>query len=540
MTLNPSYLLAALLLSLVPIAHAKPSIEDKKLTLSAFFKPINQDKIRFSISPLSYIFSGTTADTINTIRLCNATDATCGTCNTSFTIITAGTPIPYSTGGTQYAVSAASVAAYLASQSFADGSYNIGMYVQSSTANCSGSYCSTNTAYSLTPPNNPSSLLCMQATYSGGAVTTLSQSDNGNAVLNTAAPATQLSATVNTLALATSGTPRTLTITNVGTTPASSVAYTPSPALPAGTSIAPASCGSIVASGTCVLTITPGGTASAAAYDTSPAPITLTIAGSNTNTLNPTANILTYASVYQGGYLFSIDDTTAATGSIGGKTAALTDQAPASPNGIVWSSNGTSSTAVSYDFIPGIDQTSTTLSPSPALTPPPPTFYGCNGVTDGACDSKNMVTYYNYYRTGGGPPPTPLSDYSAGVCSSYTIDSAGNVPCVAGNVCYTGWFLPSICEMGPDSGYSICNTSSVEPNIVDNLPSVLGDGTAGGACTAGAGCLSGLYWSSTASSVDQFSAWYENFASASSGGSSQTPDDKVFTLGARCARALTL
>lgn len=377
----------------------------------------------------------------------------------------------------------------------------------------------------------------MQATYSGGAVTALAQSDNGNAVLNTAAPATQLSATVNTLALKTSGTPRTITITNVGTTSASGVVYTPSPALPAGTSIAPASCGSIAASGTCVLTITPGATASAAAYNTSPTPITLTIAGSNTNTLNPTTNILTYASVYQSGYLFSIDDTTAATGSIGGKVAALTDQALAYPSGTVWSSDGTGSGNVSYNTIPGIDETSTTLTPSPALNPPP-TLSACNGATDGACDSNNIVTYYNYYRTGGGTPPTPLTDYSAGLCANYTIDSAGNAPCVAGNACYTGWFLPSICEMGPDSGNSICSASPVESNIVDNLPSLLGDGNQGGTCTAGAGCISGYYWSSTEDSGGpQGYAWSEYFASG--GGSDQGVLDKSLTLGARCSRALT-
>ena len=532
MKLHPLYLSAALILNGAPIAHATPlPPEDERLTLSALFKPISHDNTRFGVSSLHYTFSGAISDTINTIRLCNATDATCGTCNTAFTIITAGTPIPYSTGGTTYGVSPASVAAYLASQSMAAGSYNIGVYVQSSTSNCTGSKCSTNTG-------SNAHLLCMQATYSGGAVTALAQSDNGNAVLNTAAPATQLSATVNTLALQTSGTQRTITITNVGTTSASSVTYTPSPALPAGTSIAPASCGSIAASGTCVLTITPGATASAAAYNTSPTPITLTIAGSNTNTLNPTTNVLTYASVYQSGYLFSIDDTTAASSSIGGKIAALIDQVDIN-TGIVWSSDGTNSTTVSYDIIPGIDETSTTLSASPALNPPP-TLSACNGATDGSCDSNNIVTYYNYYRTGGGTPPTPLTDYSAGLCTNYTIDSAGNAPCVAGNTCYTGWFLPSICEMGPDSGNSICSASPVEPNIVDNLPYLLGDGSSGSSCTAGAGCISGYYWSSTEySGLPQRLAWDEYFASVADGGSHRFGDFKNITYGVRCSRALT-
>ena len=181
MKLHPLYLSVALVLNGAAIVHAAPlPPKDERLTLSAFFKPISHNKTRFGVNSLHYIFSGATADTINTIRLCNATDATCGTCNTAFTLITAGTSIPYSTGGTTYGVSAASVAAYLAGQSMGNGSYNIGMYVQSSTANCSGSYCSTNTG-------SNAHLLCMQATYSGGTVTALAQSDNGNAVLNTPA-----------------------------------------------------------------------------------------------------------------------------------------------------------------------------------------------------------------------------------------------------------------------------------------------------------------------------------------------------------------
>src|SRR3990167_7975344 len=101
----------------------------------------------------------------------------------------------------------------------------------------------------------------------------------------TAAPSTTtLSSSVSTLALsvnntslnaALTGTPRLITITNSGSNSATSVTYSPSPALPSGTTISPSSCGTIAASGTCVLTITPGSTASATAGNTSPTPITL-------------------------------------------------------------------------------------------------------------------------------------------------------------------------------------------------------------------------------------------------------------------------
>ena len=65
--------------------------------------------------------------------------------------------------------------------------------------------------------------------------------------------------------------------------------------------------------------------------------------------------------------MYAFDDTTPNTGSVGGKVATTSDQAAAYPNGIVWSSNGGTgggsggfdSVDVSYDTLPGIDETST-------------------------------------------------------------------------------------------------------------------------------------------------------------------------------------
>lgn len=63
-----------------------------------------------------------------------------------------------------------------------------------------------------------------------------------------------------------SGAARTLTITNTGAAAATNVTYTFSPALPSGTTISPTSCGTIAPAATCVLTITPGATPSAASW----------------------------------------------------------------------------------------------------------------------------------------------------------------------------------------------------------------------------------------------------------------------------------
>ena len=287
------------------------------------------------------------------------------------------------------------------------------------------------------------------------------------------------------------------------------------PSLPVGTTIAPASCGNIAPAGTCVLTITPGATASAAAYDTNPTPITLSVQGTNTNTLTPTLNIVTLASVYQLGFIYSIDDSTPTTGSIGGKVAAVTDQAAAYPSGIIWSSDG-SGTIVSYIAIFGISETSTSATPNPSAGQ----ITGqsaCNGRTDGACDTTNIVTYYNANRAAGGAAPTPLTQYASGLCRA----SIGG---------YTDWYLPAICEMGPASNSSGCVSGT--PNMVTNLPLLLTS------CT-GTSCLSGLYWSSTEySGFPSDLAWGQDFASG--GGSGQPLGDKSSALGVRCSRALTL
>ncbi|MDP1604911.1 MAG: DUF1566 domain-containing protein [Legionella sp.] len=334
---------------------------------------------------------------------------------------------------------------------------------------------------------------------------------------------TTLSASVSTLGLsvndmglnaALTGTPRRITITNTGGSPATNVTYLPSPALPSGTTISPGSCGTIPASGSCVLTITPGNTPSAASGDTNPTPITLTISGSNTNTLTPAINILTYGSVYQGGYIYAVDDTTPDTGSIGGKVAALTDQSA----GVIWSSDGNSS--VSYVAILAIDELSTPLSPSPTLPsypPGTPAYVACDGKSDGACNSSNIVSYYNFNRAAGGAAPTPLDQYAAGLCKA-TISGESD------------WYLPAICEEGYDDSGSGTGCGTQASPTIQNMLSNLFD--------AGVGAISGEYWSSTEWSGDPTQyAWSQTF---DLGNIPQNTFDKTYnTIRVRCSRVLT-
>lgn len=328
-----------------------------------------------------------------------------------------------------------------------------------------------------------------------------SQVNSLNITLVTAPSRAILTTSVATLALQTNGIARIITITNIGTNVATGVTYSPSPALPAGTSITPASCGTIAPAGTCVLTITPGSTPSATPGDTNPTPITLTIRGDNTNTLTPTLNILSYGSVYQSGFVFAIDDTTPNTGSIGGKVASLTDQAAPGPNGIIWSSNGNGSTSADVDYfdIPGIHEDS---------IPPP-----CQGNTDGSCNSTQILNHYTPTST------FPLTFYAAGLCKA-TISG------------YSDWYLPAICELGYDTGGgSGCGTAGSP--LIQNMQSNLVDNGDIGSLTSG-----GNYWSSTEfSGLPDVIAWFQLFAVA--GGSTQSFENKADQVNVRCVRAIT-
>lgn len=242
--------------------------------------------------------------------------------------------------------------------------------------------------------------------------------------------ATTLSSSVSSLTVsvndpglnaALTGTPRQITITNTGSTNALSVNYSPSPPLPSGSTISPANCGNIAPSASCTLTITPGNTASSTPGDTNPTPISLSISGSNTNVLTPDLQIVTYGSVYQGGYIFSVDDTTVNTGSIGGKVAALTDAS----NAADWGGFGTNVGASTNDT-------------------------SSSGSNDGASNTATIVT-----ALGAG-------SYAAALCAA---SSAGG---------FTDWYLPAICEMTPYGGICTAGSTNIQQQLFDASPSIGG------------------------------------------------------------------
>ena len=308
--------------------------------------------------------------------------------------------------------------------------------------------------------------------------------------LSASAPSLALAVNDTALSASLTGIPRTFTLTNTGSTTATSVGYVASPALPAGTTISPANCGDLAPAATCVLTITPGATASAAPGDINPTAVTLAVAGTNTNTLSLSIDVLSYGSVYQAGYVFAVDDTTPNTGSIGGKVGALADQAPIFPNGITWS--------VAYDDIPGIYETST--------NPPE----ACNGNSDGACNSQVIAAFYSPPTTN---PAVSPSNYASGLCAAP----------IAGR---TDWYLPAICEMGYDNG----GGSGCGPMLQNMQTSLVENTTVAG--------LDGYYWSSTEFSINpSIGAFFQLFDSV--GATDQLGANKADQLGVRCVRAIT-
>lgn len=411
--------------------------------------------------------------------------------------------------------------------------------------------------YNVTVLSQPTNQTCTVTNGSG----IVGNANVTNISVGCAINTTTLTRSVSSLALSVtglteygvSGTPisgvaRLITVTNIGSDPAVNLVIT-SPSFPSGTTYS-TSCGPTLAAGSsCTITITPGSTATSDGTNpcttgTAPVADTLSISADNATTISTDIVVLGYACIYQGGYIFAFDDTTPSTGSVGGKVLSTTDQAPAFPNGVIWTSNGgagTAATNVSLDIIPGISDNSTSSSQSPTYSAfnseftstytnvdpfSASSFAPCNGATDGICNTANLVTFYSQFVTnntsgnGGSPPftasagPTNVSYYAAGLCLQ-TIAS------------YSDWYLPAICELG--HGITACHSSS--PTYLQNVQSNLVE-------LNSLNLLTGDYWSSSQYRlVPRRATQVSSYASG--GASQQFTDYKETRNGVRCARTLT-
>lgn len=241
-----------------------------------------------------------------------------------------------------------------------------------------------------------------------------------------------LTASTPSLSLTASGRARHFTVTNTGGQPAQGITVTGAEALPAGSALS-TDCATLAPGAQCTVTLTPGAQASAPPMDIQAQPVNLGIAGSSTNTLSLSVHVLDFGSVFQGGYVFHLDDTTPDTQGVGGKVMSLTlRQNP-------WSEA----------FVFG--------------APPRPDFWdvieGARSLTDGEANTRAIVAHMNAQQ-----PPLALQAYQAGACSE---SNEGG---------HQGWYLPAICELSyDDSGWNnFCGTRS-QPLVPDNMRSRLAD-----------------------------------------------------------------
>lgn len=214
--------------------------------------------------------------------------------------------------------------------------------------------------------------------------------------------------------------------------------------------------------------------------------------------------VLSYGCIYEGGFIYFVDDTqgcsgSSCSGSIGGKTAAVTDTYPGQVNFVIgipnWGGYGT-------DIGPSLYDSS------------------IQGANDGSANTTAIVDTL-------GPP---LSDYAAGLCSTLSVDAAGATSCTAPSQCYTNWYLPAVCELAP---YVNCIGTNIQQQLFEN--SLIPSATLGLVDT-------GNYWSSTETTPlisPEDGAWSEYFATMSGGSSFLNESSKNTRLGVRCSRALT-
>lgn len=325
-------------------------------------------------------------------------------------------------------------------------------------------------------------------------------------------------------------TPLVFTIENIGAATAENITATPPPGWDEVTIVPSAGCASLAqGSNDCTITLTSNTPNLAKQF---------TVQGTNTGAPISSPYV---AFRINGGLVFSVSGTSP---NAVAKVISETDNNP--PGGIIWSSNGNGDAPgdVSYDILPGIDETSTAALGSPTYAdaeayfdntytggtfPVAGAFQPCDGKADGACNVVNILALYNTYETNydvnGAPPftvtmlPTDTSYYAAGICSAST----------AGGAAQGDWYLPAICELGTYDANVGGADAGCEPNTPNIESNLFNYGFLDLTTTVN-------YWSSTESSgFPHYFAWLQTLFGV--GASSQSSVNKGYQGGVRCSRA---
>lgn len=347
--------------------------------------------------------------------------------------------------------------------------------------------------------------------------TSLSASVSDLALSINCQPSSGCSSTQN---LALTGNPRAITLTNLGSEDAVNLSVDAS-VLPSGTTVSSNTCsGTLPPSASCSITITPGSEATSdCVTGIAPTPDVLSISADNANVVTVDVSVLSYGCIYQGGYLFAVDDSTDSAGSIGGKVVTLTDQA--AQLSTIWSSDGSGSSSISYDAIYGISEISTASVADPSGGQELGQS-SCNGASDGDCNSNNIYLYYENYSSGA---PVNITYYATGLCTA-EINS------------YSDWYLPAICEMGYDNtlGPEGSTCGNINSPALQNIQSNLVNAGNIGGMAPGSG--DNYYWSSTEFSGNSLQyAWFQLY-NLNQEGKQLHFLTKIGQFGVRCVRVV--
>ena len=239
----------------------------------------------------------------------------------------------------------------------------------------------------------------------------------------------QLTSSVSSLALAASGTARLITITNRGPLAARAL-LAEATGLPSGSSLRSTCPAALQPGATCVLLVTPGSTPSATPGDLAPTVGKVTVSAANAKPLAVDVAVVTYGSVYQGGYVFDLNDNTPLSASIDGKVLDTIDF------GIeYWSPSLTAITGINENSTPGSNS--------------------CDGAVDGRCNTARIMAQYS----------TGVRNFPAAMCADST------------NGGHADWYLPALCEMvynKEDVVGGVCGTPAA-PRLFGNVLSRLYD-----------------------------------------------------------------
>jgi len=176
--------------------------------------------------------------------------------------------------------------------------------------------------YSVTILKQPVASTCVVTNGSG----TINGADVSDVKVSCTLNTTILSPSLMDLALNVSGATRVITITNTGTTTATNLTLT-FPTWPAGTSDGTTCGSSLSPSASCTITVTPGASAtSSCSTGIAPTAGVIQITSTESNPVSINVVVLDYGCIYQGGYLFFVNDATPNNSSISGKVMALTDE----------------------------------------------------------------------------------------------------------------------------------------------------------------------------------------------------------------------